>query len=140
MVATVPTSNFNVETVRVGRFTLSLWDVGGQDKLRPYWRHHFTGTQGVIFVVDCSDRARLDKVREELQSVVADDQLDRAAVLVLANKQDLPDAVRPEELAATLKIETICAGKAVHVQGTVATTGDGVDDGLFWLCRHMRPL
>lgn len=37
-------------------------DVGGQDSIRPLWRHHFTGTQGLIYVVDSADRQRVKKV------------------------------------------------------------------------------
>ena len=33
-----------------------MWDVGGQDKIRPLWRHYFQNTQGLIFVVDSNDR------------------------------------------------------------------------------------
>jgi GTPase SAR1 family protein len=50
-------------------------DVGGRDHLRLLWRHSFTGTQGVIFVVDCSDRARIATAAAELQAVAIDDQL-----------------------------------------------------------------
>lgn len=78
---TEPTMEFNVEDVRVGSLTMHMWDVGGQDALRPYWRHHFTGTQGVVYVVDSADRARLQLARTELATLLADDQLAVRAVL-----------------------------------------------------------
>jgi GTPase SAR1 family protein len=33
-----------------------MWDIGGQDKIRPLWRHYFVNTSGLIFVVDSNDR------------------------------------------------------------------------------------
>lgn len=66
-------------------------DVGGQDKIRPLWRHYYTGTQGLVFVVDSQDRARIDEAREELWRIVSDREMRQALVLVFANKQDLPD-------------------------------------------------
>ena len=66
-------------------------DVGGQDKIRPLWRHYFTGTQGLIFVVDCADRDRIDEARQELHRIINDREMRDAIILVFANKQDLPD-------------------------------------------------
>jgi len=70
-----------------------VWDVGGQDKIRPLWRHYFQNTQGIIFVVDSNDRDRVVEAREELQRMLNEDELRDALLLVFANKQDLP--VRP---------------------------------------------
>ena len=75
-------------------FLLSLpfkQDVGGQDKIRPLWRHYYTGTQGLIFVVDCADRDRIDEARQELHRIINDREMKDAIILIFANKQDLPD-------------------------------------------------
>lgn len=64
-------------------------DVGGQDKIRPLWRHYYTGTQGLIFVVDCADKERMDEARKELHKIVNDREMQSAIILVFANKQDL---------------------------------------------------
>ena len=48
----------------------TVWDVGGQDKIRPLWRHYFQNTQGLIFVVDSNDRERIGEAQEELQKMV----------------------------------------------------------------------
>lgn len=67
-----------------------MWDVGGQDKIRPLWRHYFQNTQGVIFVVDSNDRERVGEARDELQRMLNEVELEKALLLVFANKQDLP--------------------------------------------------
>jgi ADP-ribosylation factor protein 1 len=67
-----------------------VWDVGGQDKIRPLWRHYFQNTQAIIFVVDSNDRERCSEAREELQRMLNEDELRDALLLVFANKQDLP--------------------------------------------------
>ena len=66
-------------------------DVGGQDKIRPLWRHYYTGTQGLIFVVDSTDRDRIDEARHELHKIVNDREMRDVIILVFANKQDLKD-------------------------------------------------
>ena len=70
-----------------------MWDVGGQDKIRPLWRHYFQNTQGIIFVVDSNDRDRVVEAREELQRMLNEDELRDALLLVFANKQDLPVSI-----------------------------------------------
>ena len=91
----IPTTNFrlsgfNVETVEYKNIQFTVWDVGGQDKIRPLWRHYFQNTQGIIFVVDSNDRDRVVEAREELQRMLNEDELRDALLLVFANKQDLP--------------------------------------------------
>lgn len=70
---------------------LFLQDVGGQDKIRPLWRHYYTGTQGLIFVVDCADRDRIDEAKQELHRIINDREMRDAIILIFANKQDLPE-------------------------------------------------
>ena len=59
-----------METVEYKNINFTVWDVGGQDKIRPLWRHYFQNTQGLIFVVDSNDRERAEEAREELAKMV----------------------------------------------------------------------
>ena len=68
----------------------NVWDVGGQDKIRPLWRHYYTGTQGLVFVVDSQDRERIDEAKQELHRILSDREMKDCLLLVFANKQDLP--------------------------------------------------
>lgn len=70
IVTTIPTIGFNVETVEYKNICFTVWDVGGQDKIRPLWRHYFQNTQGLIFVVDSNDRDRIGEAEKELQNMV----------------------------------------------------------------------
>ena len=46
VVTTIPTIGFNVETVEYKSISFTVWDVGGQDRIRPLWRHYYQNTQG----------------------------------------------------------------------------------------------
>ena len=89
-VTTIPTVGFNVETVTYKNVKFNVWDVGGQDKIRPLWRHYYTGTQGLVFVIDSQDRDRIDEARQELHRIISDREMRDCLLLVFANKQDLP--------------------------------------------------
>ncbi|CAG5126410.1 unnamed protein product [Candidula unifasciata] len=70
IVTTIPTIGFNVESVEYKNINFTVWDVGGQDKIRPLWRHYFQNTQGLIFVVDSNDKERLGESKDELTKMV----------------------------------------------------------------------
>lgn len=65
--------------------------MGGQDKIRPLWRHYFQNTEGIIFVVDSNDVDRISVAKNELERMLSEDELRDAVLLVFANKQDLPN-------------------------------------------------
>ena len=79
-----------METVTYKNVKFNVWDVGGQDKIRPLWRHYYTGTQGLVFVVDSQDRERIDEAKQELHRILSDREMKDCLLLVFANKQDLP--------------------------------------------------
>merc|ERR1712050_429040 len=85
VVSSVPTIGFNVETVEYKNIKFTVWDIGGQDKIRLLWRHYFQNTQGLIFVVDSSDKERVDIAKEELQRMLSEEELRDAVLLVFAN-------------------------------------------------------
>ncbi|TCD69162.1 ADP-ribosylation factor-like protein 2 [Steccherinum ochraceum] len=84
-----PTLGFNIKTFGHGRFTLNIWDIGGQQTLRPYWRNYFEQTDAIIWVVDASDRLRIEDCRRELHGLLSEDRLAGASLLIFANKQDI---------------------------------------------------
>ncbi|KAJ5511950.1 Small GTPase superfamily ARF/SAR type [Penicillium expansum] len=137
IVTTIPTIGFNVETVEYKNIQFTVWDVGGQDKIRPLWRHYFQNTQGIIFVVDSNDRDRVVEAREELQRMLNEDELRDALLLVFANKQDLPNAMSPAEITQQLGLQSLTR-RAWFIQSTCATTGDGLYEGLEWLADALR--
>ena len=102
VVTTIPTIGFNVETVEYKNIKFTVWDVGGQDKIRPLWRHYYENTEGVIFVVDSNDVDRIGAAKDELARMLGEDSLKDAVVLVFANKQDLPQAMEVSALADKL--------------------------------------
>lgn len=107
VVTTIPTIGFNVESVEYRNLNFTVWDVGGQDKIRPLWRHYFQNTQGLIFVVDSNDRDRIGEAAEELQKMLSEEDLANAAVLVFANKQDLPNAMPTTEVTDKLRLHNL---------------------------------
>ncbi|CAJ1357913.1 unnamed protein product [Effrenium voratum] len=90
MVKARPTVGFNMETVEHNHLKLKVFDFGGRSKIRRFWHHYSPDADGVIFVVDSTDGERMGEAKEELQAMMGKRELERAVVLVLANKKDWP--------------------------------------------------
>merc|ERR1711869_72395 len=121
VVTTIPTIGFNVETVEYKNISFTVWDIGGQDRIRKLWRHYYQGTQGLIFVVDSNDRDRIEDAREELMKLLPEDAMRDAVILVLANKQDLPNAMTPAEVTEKLGLYNL-RNRQWFLQSACATT------------------
>ena len=138
LVTSIPTIGFNVESLKYKNLDMTIWDVGGQDKIRALWRFYYHGTDAIIFVVDSADRDRLGEARETLQSMMREDELRDAVVLVLANKQDMDGAAGPSEVAEALGMTKLRPGTSWYLQPCSAVTGTGLYEGLDWMHRTLR--
>ncbi|XP_059149286.1 E3 ubiquitin-protein ligase TRIM23-like isoform X2 [Physella acuta] len=173
-IPTIPTIGFNVETVEYKNFKFTIWDVGGQHKIRPLWKHYYFNTQvpvikeplwtknlcgrstngqsttvvkllivkapvvkAVIFVVDSSNKERLDEVQGELVKLVQEKELKEASLLIFANKQDVAECISIEAVTEQFGLLKLCCNRSWHLQACDAKTGQGLADGLEWLSRQM---
>ncbi|WP_411022910.1 ADP-ribosylation factor-like protein [Salmonella sp. s51228] len=137
IVTTIPTIGFNVESVEYKNINFTVWDVGGQDKIRPLWRHYFSNTQGLVFVVDSNDRDRASEAKEELQRMLQEEELKDAVLLIFANKQDLPTALTAAEITDKLGLTNL-RSREWYIQSTCATSGDGLYEGMDWLAQKLK--
>ena len=94
LVTTIPTIGFNAETVPGARgYKFDIWDLGGDPRVRPLWRHYYCNTDVVVFVVDSGDREDLKVAKDVLfGEVLSSTDLRGVPLLVLATKTDLPGA------------------------------------------------
>jgi len=136
---TIPnrTKEPNVVELRLGSTRLHATDLGGHETARSshpwagYMGKHITG---VVFVVDASDTARLDKARKELESVLRSDALGPSVpVVVLGNKIDLGAAMSEAELVAGLGLGTAATTPRVKVFMCSLVHKMGYGSGLKWL-------
>ncbi|PQE26602.1 ADP-ribosylation factor 6 protein [Rutstroemia sp. NJR-2017a BBW] len=88
------------------------------------------GTQGLIFVVDSSDKARIQEAQQELHRIINDREMQDALLLVFANKKDIAGCLTPTEVTTELKLNEL-KGRTWFVVPSCATTGEGLMEGLF---------
>uniref|UniRef100_A0A1I7UHM9 ADP-ribosylation factor-like protein 5B n=1 Tax=Caenorhabditis tropicalis TaxID=1561998 RepID=A0A1I7UHM9_9PELO len=135
-VETKPTIGSNVEEVSYRNLDFVIWDIGGQESLRKSWSTYYIQTDVVIVVIDSSDSTRLPVMKEQLHNMLQHEDLTRAHVLVLANKQDLPEAMNPAEVSTQLGLQTL-RGRKWQINGCCAVKGEGLPEALEWIANNL---
>jgi ADP-ribosylation factor-like protein 2 len=131
-----PTLGFDIRTLERQDVRLMVWDVGGQDTIRAYWRNYFEETDALVWVVDSADRQRLDECAQVLKSLLLEEKMQGASLLILANKRDLTSGV--------MDLQTIADAVRPHhshkflLQPCSAVTGEGLEEGLNWLIQELK--
>jgi ADP-ribosylation factor-like protein 3 len=134
---TQATQGFNIKSVDCEGFKLNMWDIGGQKAIRAYWPHYYDDVDCLIYVVDAADRRRLEETGLELQTLLADEKLAKAPLLVFANKMDLATALSARDITEALTLEGV-RDRQWHIQACSAKTGEGLHEGLEWAVRHFK--
>jgi len=145
-ILTTPTIGFNYEKIRFTSpdtsvstanasvsaaqgVTFDVWDVGGQDKVRPLWRSYSRSTDGIFFVVDSCDIERLEEAKVELLRTARVPESAGVPIVVLANKQDLPNSRSPADIQKLLGLNDMF-GHQCSIQPACAVTGEGLDEAI----------
>ncbi|GAX84652.1 hypothetical protein CEUSTIGMA_g12073.t1 [Chlamydomonas eustigma] len=135
VVKSTATIGSNVEMVKYKNIQLEIWDLGGQQNLRPFWATYYKGADAIVMVVDSTDRARVGVAKSELFNLLENEELSKVPILVLANKQDLKDAMTVEEMSTVLSLHSI-RNHDWHMQACCAINGIGLMEALAWI--HAR--
>nr|XP_003416176.2 ADP-ribosylation factor-like protein 14 [Loxodonta africana] len=129
-VVTIPTIGFNVEMIQLEKsLLLTVWDVGGQEKMRTVWDYYCENTDGLVYVVDSADKRRLEDSRREFEHILKNEHIKNVPVILLANKQDIPGAFTAEDITRIFKVKKLCCDRNWFVQPCCAITGVGLTEG-----------
>ena len=135
--STVPTIGFNVEEVEpVKGLKLTVFDVGGQDKIRKLWHHYTQDMDGLVWMVDSADVSRLQESKDELLKILECHGLGDCPILAFANKQDLPNAKSPQEISESIGLNNM--KRQTYTIGSCCTSGEGVYEGFEMLAQMIR--
>jgi ADP-ribosylation factor-like protein 6 len=134
-----PTVGFNVEHFSCKGLSFSAFDMSGQSRYRTLWGNYYRTTNGIIFVVDSSDKTRILVAREELQQLLSHPDIASRDIPILffANKMDVRDALSDVGVSSALGLDGII-NKSWHICSSNALKGDGIAEGTEWLSSAIR--
>ena len=131
-----PTVGLNVGKIVIQQQRLNFWDLGGQEQLRSLWEKYYDECHGIIFIVDSTDKERIEQVKEALETVILKEQ-EGVPILMLCNKQDLPDALQVYEIKEIFnQIALRLEARDSKVLAISALQGTGITDAIQWI--HTR--
>ncbi|XP_026787461.1 ADP-ribosylation factor-like protein 11 [Pangasianodon hypophthalmus] len=135
---TSPTIGFNVVTLELNKKSvLTVWDIGGQKSLRPNWRHYLDGCKALVFVVDASDRTRMEEAKMALKTILSDHNLENVPLMVLANKTDIPNSMTLNEVCQQLDLES-CTDRIWEIQACSGLRGRGLQQAFLSVAKLIQ--
>lgn len=70
LLETIPTVGFSKETMKLDKYDITLYDLGGGKKIRGIWKNYFAEVYGVVYVVDSSTPDRMEEAQNTLKEVL----------------------------------------------------------------------
>ena len=135
-VETSPTLGINHETLHLPKLQLNVFDLGGQEDFRPMWHAVNEKSDGIVFLIDKTDRVRFDEATEAFKNVVNSQVLKDVTVLVLLHKADIPEGIGRAEVIE--KLDLVNLGYNWSCFETSAKTGMNVYDSFKWFVDKLK--
>ncbi|GAB0093249.1 ADP-ribosylation factor-related protein 1 [Sergentomyia squamirostris] len=133
------TVGLNIGQIDIQGIRLSFWDLGGQEELQSLWDKYYQESHAVIYIIDSHDRDRMNESKEVFDKMISNDHLSGVPLLLLANKQDLPDCMGVREIKPVFQHTGHLIGRRdCLVMPVSALNGEGVDDGIKWLVEAIK--
>ncbi|KAJ7464643.1 ADP-ribosylation factor family-domain-containing protein [Mycena latifolia] len=134
------TIGFECESIPYKSNHITLWEIGGRDKIRPLWRSFLWKGHAYMFIVDATASERFQEAKAELHRLHEEIRQREYAhpLLVVANKMDGAGAVDLAELSQALDIAGLAKwGRIMDLKGVSAMSNEGVEEVMDWFVTNV---
>ena len=99
----IPTITGDIATIKIGKLHFHLWDFAGQEQFSYLWNNFIKGSDAVLLITD-SSLENVEKSKFFLELIK--EQAPNAHTAIIGNKQDLEEAMKPEQVEKILGLKT----------------------------------
>ena len=133
------TVGLNVGKIETNGVVLNFWDLGGQKELQLLWDKYFLEAHAIIWVIDSSDRERLNESIEAFTNIMKNKLLDNLPLLFVINKQDIPTAMQPNEIIRAFQsiLDEIGSRRFLPIPAS-ALNGTGICESIGWIGEQVK--
>ncbi|KAI1295574.1 ADP-ribosylation factor-related protein 1 [Halotydeus destructor] len=133
------TVGLNIGRIEAQSVRLNFWDLGGQEELQALWDKYYMESHGVIYIVDSSDIERIEESKAAFDKMIANETLAGVPLLLVANKQDVPEALSLIRIKEIYKSSTqLIGGRDFHSVAASALRGDGINESIEWMVQCIK--
>lgn len=97
-----PSNGFEIRPLQIQDITISVYDVGGSQQNRSFWRNYFETSDVLIWVIDSTNRDKIEESRKELETLLQSDRNQSTPLLIVASKQDCQEPLSLQEISSYL--------------------------------------
>ncbi|EAS03157.1 ADP-ribosylation factor(Arf)/Arf-like (Arl) small GTPase family protein (macronuclear) [Tetrahymena thermophila SB210] len=143
-----PTLGSHTEELVLGNIRFKAFDLGGHEAVRKTWKNYFASIDGIVYLVDSSDRARFEESRIEFNKIIQTKELEKVPIVILGNKIDIQGAASEDELrinfglanTSQIGIEKISEidGRPIELFMCSVSKKIGYADGFQWLSKFLK--
>lgn len=139
-----PTAGMELQNFIKYGMEWKVWDCSGTGPSRSMWPLFYQHVNGVVFVVDASDRDRISCAKDELEALLLHPDLRKRhiSLLLLLNKMDVEEkTMSPSEMETVMRLKYLQMNQRnvdIHVQSCSAIKGTGIEEGFRWLGDSMN--
>ncbi|KAL7035419.1 hypothetical protein ACKWTF_008361 [Chironomus riparius] len=133
-----PTIGLNLGEIVTDKIRLNFFDLGGQRDLQHLWKKYYDGVHGIIYVIDSSDRVRIQESKELFVNMLKNEKTNRIPLVIVANKQDIEESIRIKEIMMEFDDYSLVGSRDCRTIAVSGLTGDGIDDAIKWLSESVK--
>ncbi|VDL95514.1 unnamed protein product [Schistocephalus solidus] len=135
----IPTIGFSIHRITLKHLTFTCFDMSGQGRYRNLWEHYYQEIDGIIFVVDSTDKLRLLVASDEMEQLLSHKKIVNRPIplLVLANKKDIGGAYTASQIANALGLANV-RNRPWNISSASALTGEGMQNSMSWFIDEVR--
>lgn len=133
----IPTTNINIVRLLFENLSLTVYDAAGQKIYRKLWEAHLKNQDGLVFILDVTDKKRYAEAASELHRISNMPELKDIPLLILFNKVDLKN-VKKMILSRQMKLKKLKnKTRPLKFFKTSAKNNVGIDEAFNWLASQL---